>query len=230
MDPTVSGELHLAHKTEAWEKEHDLLKVTWVSDRLGASIRVPGSHPSSLMHQWQCWLRSCFTQQGDHSTVVFSQGPLLRWLKVNFSEAFVAWIHVKALRVFVESVLRWVNTGRDTWGIQNVQLSSWCSSFVEGTLTHLVLSCLRCVPYTLQSRSSQETIQIWVWWKTNLWGHLQSRGKQTQFSWLLASKIKCFPIRKCWHHQRACLDAEEGKEHEQRAVPLPSRWSRMLCS
>ncbi|KAM6279907.1 V-type proton ATPase subunit C 2 isoform 3-T3 [Porphyrio hochstetteri] len=34
-------------------------------------------------------------------------GPLLRWLKVNFSEAFVAWIHVKALRVFVESVLRY---------------------------------------------------------------------------------------------------------------------------
>jgi len=33
-------------------------------------------------------------------------GPLVRWLKVNFSEAFVAWIHVKALRVFVESVLR----------------------------------------------------------------------------------------------------------------------------
>lgn len=33
------------------------------------------------------------------------QGPLLRWLKVNFSEAFIAWIHIKALRVFVESVL-----------------------------------------------------------------------------------------------------------------------------
>ena len=25
---------------------------------------------------------------------------------MNFSEAFIAWIHVKALRVFVESVLR----------------------------------------------------------------------------------------------------------------------------
>ncbi|XP_058538516.1 V-type proton ATPase subunit C 2 isoform X4 [Neofelis nebulosa] len=35
------------------------------------------------------------------------EGPLLRWLKVNFSEAFVAWIHIKALRVFVESVLRY---------------------------------------------------------------------------------------------------------------------------
>ncbi|XP_030167505.1 V-type proton ATPase subunit C 2 isoform X3 [Lynx canadensis] len=35
------------------------------------------------------------------------QGPLLRWLKVNFSEAFIAWIHIKALRVFVESVLRY---------------------------------------------------------------------------------------------------------------------------
>lgn len=32
---------------------------------------------------------------------------LFRWLKVNFSECFAAWIHVKALRVFVESVLRY---------------------------------------------------------------------------------------------------------------------------
>lgn len=32
---------------------------------------------------------------------------LFRWLKVNFGECFVAWIHVKALRVFVESVLRY---------------------------------------------------------------------------------------------------------------------------
>ncbi|KAM4772257.1 V-type proton ATPase subunit C 2 [Rhinophrynus dorsalis] len=34
-------------------------------------------------------------------------GPLLRWLKVNFSESFIAWTHIKALRVFVESVLRY---------------------------------------------------------------------------------------------------------------------------
>jgi len=34
-------------------------------------------------------------------------GPLVRWLKVNFSEAFTGMIHVKALRVFVESVLRY---------------------------------------------------------------------------------------------------------------------------
>nr|CAD7195020.1 unnamed protein product [Timema douglasi] len=34
-------------------------------------------------------------------------GPLVRWLKVNFSESFCAWVHVKALRVFVESVLRY---------------------------------------------------------------------------------------------------------------------------
>lgn len=39
-----------------------------------------------------------------------TQGPLVRWLKVNFSEAFIAWIHIKALRVFVESVLRQVTT------------------------------------------------------------------------------------------------------------------------
>ncbi|XP_071403142.1 V-type proton ATPase subunit C 1-B-like [Centroberyx affinis] len=34
-------------------------------------------------------------------------GVFVRWLKVNFSEVFVAWIHLKALRVFVESVLRY---------------------------------------------------------------------------------------------------------------------------
>lgn len=34
-------------------------------------------------------------------------GLLVRWLKVNFSEAFTNWIHVKALRLFVESVLRY---------------------------------------------------------------------------------------------------------------------------
>lgn len=32
---------------------------------------------------------------------------LVRWLKNNFGEAFVAWIHTKALRLFVESVLRY---------------------------------------------------------------------------------------------------------------------------
>jgi len=34
-------------------------------------------------------------------------GPLVRWLKVNFSECFICWAHVKAIRVFVESVLRY---------------------------------------------------------------------------------------------------------------------------
>ena len=40
------------------------------------------------------------------------QGPLVRWLKVNFSESFTAWVHIKALRVFVESVLRSVIMSR----------------------------------------------------------------------------------------------------------------------
>ncbi|KAH3864594.1 V-type proton ATPase subunit C 1-A-like [Dreissena polymorpha] len=34
-------------------------------------------------------------------------GPLVKWLKVNFGECFTAWVHTKALRVFVESVLRY---------------------------------------------------------------------------------------------------------------------------
>ncbi|KAL4624217.1 V-type proton ATPase subunit C 2 [Arapaima gigas] len=34
-------------------------------------------------------------------------GTFLLWLKVNFSELFATWIHLKATRVFVESVLRY---------------------------------------------------------------------------------------------------------------------------
>ncbi|XP_056152372.1 V-type proton ATPase subunit C 1-B [Lampris incognitus] len=34
-------------------------------------------------------------------------GIFVHWLKVNFSKVFVTWIHLKALRVFVESVLRY---------------------------------------------------------------------------------------------------------------------------
>lgn len=45
--------------------------------------------------------------QTDRESEGEGEGPLLRWLKVNFSEAFIAWIHIKALRVFVESVLRY---------------------------------------------------------------------------------------------------------------------------
>jgi V-type H+-transporting ATPase subunit C len=32
---------------------------------------------------------------------------LVRWLKINFGEIFIAYIHIKALRAFVESVLRY---------------------------------------------------------------------------------------------------------------------------
>jgi len=34
------------------------------------------------------------------------QGDLTRWCKINFGEAFSAWVHLKTVRVFVESVLR----------------------------------------------------------------------------------------------------------------------------
>jgi len=34
------------------------------------------------------------------------QSDLTRWCKVNFSEAFSAWVHLKAIRTYVESVLR----------------------------------------------------------------------------------------------------------------------------
>jgi len=36
-----------------------------------------------------------------------AKNKLLLWAKTNFSEAFVAWSHIKAIRIFVESILRY---------------------------------------------------------------------------------------------------------------------------
>jgi V-type H+-transporting ATPase subunit C len=35
------------------------------------------------------------------------QGGLTRWCTVHFGECFKAWVHLKVIRVFVESVLRY---------------------------------------------------------------------------------------------------------------------------
>lgn len=35
------------------------------------------------------------------------QSGLTRWTKTHYGEAFMAWMHVKVIRVFVESVLRY---------------------------------------------------------------------------------------------------------------------------
>ncbi|CAF93421.1 unnamed protein product, partial [Tetraodon nigroviridis] len=44
--------------------------------------------------------KQLIVQQTDHHKV------FVHWLKVHFSQLSVAWIHLKALRVFVESALR----------------------------------------------------------------------------------------------------------------------------
>ena len=45
--------------------------------------------------------------QGKTLLLIPSIHSLFVPIQVNFGESFTAWIHVKALRVFVESVLRW---------------------------------------------------------------------------------------------------------------------------
>uniref|UniRef100_A0A3B3DBA0 V-type proton ATPase subunit C n=1 Tax=Oryzias melastigma TaxID=30732 RepID=A0A3B3DBA0_ORYME len=40
-------------------------------------------------------------------SLFFEQEIFVGWLMVNFNQLFIAWIHLKAIRVFVESVLRY---------------------------------------------------------------------------------------------------------------------------
>ncbi|PNF40254.1 V-type proton ATPase subunit C [Cryptotermes secundus] len=96
-------------------------------------------------------------------------GPLVRWLKVNFSECFCAWVHVKALRVFVESVLRYglpvnfqamllyphkKNTKR-LRDVLNQLYGHLDSSAVQSSGAHDV--CIVCNSVTIESRSCHWT-------------------------------------------------------------------------
>jgi len=36
-----------------------------------------------------------------------AKGRLIQWCRTNFQEAFIGWLHIKAIRVFVESILRY---------------------------------------------------------------------------------------------------------------------------
>lgn len=180
-------------------------------------------------------------QREDHSTVLVSQGPLLRWLKVNFSEAFVAWIHVKALRVFVESVLRWVNTEcRQRFLGKSKCTALFLVQFVCGRNPYTPCFVL-CVPYTLHSRSSQETIQMSTKKVTYeldeklfLGGTYREGENRHCLADFWLQKENAFQwggsIVSATHHQWVCLEAEEGEGHEQTAVTLPSRCSCILCS
>jgi len=63
------------------------------------------------------------------------KSALMRWCKTHFGDAFVAWMHIKAIRVFVESVLRYglpvdftsvlykVHTGKDHQLTQKLDVS-----------------------------------------------------------------------------------------------------------
>ena len=68
------------------------------------------------------------------------QGIFVRWLKLNFSEVFVAWIHLKALRVFVESALRSVL-------IKSVISSHFLSTLIKNSRKLIIFLWSQCVTW-----------------------------------------------------------------------------------
>lgn len=71
-------------------------------------IRQERAHQTSHRQEKAVWA-SCAMAQGIDALLDLSSSEFIQlriWNQVNFGESFTAWIHVKALRVFVESVLR----------------------------------------------------------------------------------------------------------------------------
>ncbi|XP_077009303.1 V-type proton ATPase subunit C 2 isoform X3 [Tamandua tetradactyla] len=93
-------------KTKARENKFTVREFTYDEKEIKREREEMTRLLSDKKQQYQT---SCVALKKGSSTFPdhMVKGPLLRWLKVNFSEAFIAWIHIKALRVFVESVLRY---------------------------------------------------------------------------------------------------------------------------
>lgn len=90
-------------KLHAREKKFVVRDFTYNEEELAAGKNEITKLVTDKKKQFVSWI--LMLSRGKIMTLNF-QGPLVRWLKVNFSECFCAWVHVKALRVFVESVLR----------------------------------------------------------------------------------------------------------------------------
>lgn len=127
------------------------------------------------------------------------QGPLVRWLKVNFSEAFIAWIHIKALRVFVESVLRYCFSSCNRLKLV-ASLLGW-SSISCGVLlpdtgcrwTFRPCSCSR----TRRPRRSWG--RCWMSC-TNIWTAVQ----QPSLMWVFSSHTVCKITRDAFGPKKIC--------------------------
>ena len=50
----------------------------------------------------------------DRATSLRYQAPLVRWLRVNFSDSFIAWIHVKVTIYLSFSKTPWFPSGKLT--------------------------------------------------------------------------------------------------------------------
>lgn len=72
-------------------------------------VRQNEQHVSWWLGEQDHNYTTCFQRTNSPPQKVF-----VHWLKINFSELFVAWIHLKALRVFVESALRLANNSVKT--------------------------------------------------------------------------------------------------------------------
>lgn len=90
----------------------------------------------------------------------------MRWLKVNFSECFCAWIHVKALRVFVESVLRYLLVNEE---LQSQYLSVLCITYRYGLPVNFQAVLLH--PNKKNTKRLRDVLN-------QLYGHLDSSALQ----------------------------------------------------
>jgi hypothetical protein len=71
---------------------------------------------------------------------------LVRWCKAHFGETFIAWMHVKMIRVFVESVLRYglpVNFVVLMYRVRSLHWRLWSSSYISDLIRNPVMYCSR---------------------------------------------------------------------------------------
>lgn len=116
---------------------------------------------------------------------------------------------------------KWVNT--QCWQIlleKTTHTALLLGQFLHGR-EHSLHNTLQKLPGDNLDDDKKGGIQSW--WKVVLWGHLQESGKQRLFSWLLASKRKCFQIRRSTPALRWCTaETISGCARRGKLCPFPA--------
>jgi len=110
-DPVLDGGVVPGSSTLLGEDADNNLYSIVVFKKLATEFRQEARKRKWAVRDWtyspDAASNTAEEQNKQESKRVKQRDNLIRWCRLNFAEAFIAWAHLKAIRVFVETILRY---------------------------------------------------------------------------------------------------------------------------